>query len=66
MMRCADEVVVVADHTKIGRPALAFLCEAAAVDTLIVDAALTPAQRQIIEQAELRLLVAGSAEEQQP
>ena len=27
MMRCADEVVVVADHTKIGRPALAFLCE---------------------------------------
>ena len=27
MMRCADEVVVVADHTKIGRQALAFLCE---------------------------------------
>ena len=27
MMRCADEVVVVADHTKIGRPALASLCE---------------------------------------
>src|SRR5262249_59301875 len=25
MMRCADEVVVVADHTKIGRQALAFL-----------------------------------------
>ena len=30
MMRCADEVVVVADHTKIGRQALAFLCELAA------------------------------------
>ena len=29
MMRCADEVVVVADHTKIGRQALAFLCELA-------------------------------------
>ena len=29
MMRCADEVVVVADHTKIGRPALAFLCDLA-------------------------------------
>ena len=37
MMRCADEVVVVADHTKIGRQALAFLCELAAIDTLIVD-----------------------------
>ena len=34
MMRCADEVVVVADHTKIGRQALAFLCELAAIDTL--------------------------------
>src|SRR5262249_29880954 len=41
MMRCADEVVVVADHTKIGRPALAFLCELATVDTLIVDAGLS-------------------------
>ena len=37
MMRCADEVVVVADHTKIGRQALAFLCELSAIDTLIVD-----------------------------
>ena len=37
MMRCADEVVVVADHTKIGRQALAFLCEISGIDTLIVD-----------------------------
>ena len=41
MMRCADEVVVVADHTKIGRQALAFLCELAAIDTLIVDGGMT-------------------------
>ena len=41
MMRCADEVVVVADHTKIGRQALAFLCELSAIDTLIVDRGLT-------------------------
>ena len=34
MMRCADEVVVVADHTKIGRQALAFLCPLPAIDTL--------------------------------
>jgi DeoR family transcriptional regulator, fructose operon transcriptional repressor len=59
MMRCADEVVVVADHTKIGRPALAFLCELSAIDTLIVDAALTAEQRALIDRADARLIVAG-------
>src|SRR5262249_20283341 len=59
MMRCADEVVVVADYTKIGKQALAFLCELPAVDTLIVDGKATAAQRQLIEAAGVRLLVAG-------
>jgi DeoR/GlpR family transcriptional regulator of sugar metabolism len=66
MMGCADEVVVVADHTKVGRQALAFLCEPGAIDTLIVDNQLTPAQRELLEQTEIRLLVAGETEEQQP
>ncbi len=47
MMRCADEVVVVADHTKIGRPALAFLCDLASIDTLIVDPELTQGSAQV-------------------
>src|SRR5437016_3121377 len=51
MMRCADEVVVVADHTKIGRQALAFLCEQSDVDTLIVDRDLTAEQSQLIDQS---------------
>jgi DeoR/GlpR family transcriptional regulator of sugar metabolism len=59
MMRCADEVVVVADHTKIGRQALAFLCELSAVDTLIVDQQLTPAQRELVDRADARLILAG-------
>src|SRR5207244_9069023 len=59
MMRCADEVVVLADHTKIGRQALAFLCEWAMVDTLIVDKDLTPEQRGLIEQTDTRLVTAG-------
>jgi DeoR/GlpR family transcriptional regulator of sugar metabolism len=63
MMRCADEVVVVADHTKIGRPALAFLCELNAVDTLIVDPGLTAEQRQMLTRADVRLIVAGEKEE---
>ena len=60
MMRCADEVVVVADHTKIGRQNLAFLCELSEVDTLIVDGGLTPAQRDLLVQANVRLIIAGA------
>jgi len=60
MLRCADEVVVVADHTKIGRQALAFLCELSAIDTLIVDAGISAEQRRLVEDAGVRLLTAGS------
>ena len=63
IMGCADEVVVVADHTKIGRPALAFLCELGAVDTLIVDPGLSCEQRAMLTKADVRLIVAGEAEE---
>jgi DeoR/GlpR family transcriptional regulator of sugar metabolism len=64
MMRCADEVVVVADHTKFGRQALAFLCELSAVDTLIVDAGLGADQRRFVEEAGPRLLIAGEGAEE--
>jgi DeoR/GlpR family transcriptional regulator of sugar metabolism len=59
MMRCADEVVVVADHTKVGRQALAFLCEWSAIDTLIVDAGLSDDQRRLLADTGVRLIVAG-------
>jgi DeoR family fructose operon transcriptional repressor len=59
MMRCADEVVVVADHTKIGRQALAFLCELSAIDTLIVDPGVSEEQRRLVEDAGVRLIIAG-------
>ena len=52
MMRAADEVVVLADHTKLGQKALTFLCELAAIDTLIVDPGIEPSQRSLIAQAE--------------
>jgi DeoR/GlpR family transcriptional regulator of sugar metabolism len=61
MMRCADEVIVVADHTKIGRQALAFLCDLGAIDTLVVDGDLTPAQQEIIASAELQLIKAADS-----
>ena len=61
MMGCADEVVVVADHTKIGRQALAFLCELSAVDALIIDRQLTAAQRELLEHAGARVILAGES-----
>jgi len=61
MMRCADEVVVVADHTKVGRQALAFLCELPAIDTLIVDNALSLEQRRLLDQNDVRLVLADPA-----
>jgi DeoR family fructose operon transcriptional repressor len=63
MMRSADEVVVLADHTKVGQKALAFLCELNAVDTLIVDRHLQSEQRTLVGQSEVKLIVAGEAEE---
>ena len=59
MMRCADEVVVLVDHSKIGRPALTTLCELADIDTLIVDAGITAEQRELLRDAGPRLIVAG-------
>jgi DeoR/GlpR family transcriptional regulator of sugar metabolism len=59
MMRCADEVVVVADHTKIGRQSLAFLCEFSVVDTLIIDNNLSNDQRQLIKEAGVHVILAG-------
>jgi len=66
MMRCADEVVVVADHTKVCRQALAFLCELSAIDTLIVDNQLTPRQRELLDQASVRLILAGEQDNGSP
>jgi len=63
MMRCADEVVVLADHTKVGRPALSFLCDFSEVDTLIVDRGITPSQRALLSGTEARLIVAGEKQE---
>jgi DeoR/GlpR family transcriptional regulator of sugar metabolism len=60
MMRCADEVVVVADHSKVGRTALAFLCDHEAIDTLIIDDGLTVDQRRMLDGANSKLIVAGA------
>jgi DeoR family fructose operon transcriptional repressor len=61
MMRCADEVTVVADHTKVGRQALAFLCAVSAIDTLIIDQELSAAQRKLLRAAGAHVVIAGAS-----
>lgn len=58
MMRCADEVTVLADHTKFGRQALAHLCELEAIDVLITDRGTSSEQRRLVDDAGVRLIVA--------
>lgn len=59
MMRSADEVVVVADRTKLGRPALAWLCALDDVDALVMDGGPGMARPEWLERSGTRLHVAG-------
>ncbi|MBI2806919.1 MAG: DeoR/GlpR transcriptional regulator [Planctomycetes bacterium] len=63
MMRSADELVILADHTKIGRIALTYLGQLADADTLIVDRGISTGQRELIHKADVRLIVSGEGEE---
>jgi DeoR family fructose operon transcriptional repressor len=51
MMSCGQEVMIVADRTKLGRLALARLCGLDEVDHIVVDAALAPEERAMLESA---------------
>jgi len=66
MMRFADEVMVVADQPKVGRPALAFLCPFNEVDTLVVDPQVTREQRDLLDRSEVRVLMGESDDFNQP
>ena len=58
LMQAADEVVVVADHTKFGRRALAHLGVLGTANRLVVDDGLEESWRQRIRDAGVELLVA--------
>jgi DeoR/GlpR family transcriptional regulator of sugar metabolism len=51
MMSCGQEIMIVADHTKFGRLALARLCGLDEVDQIVVDSALTDHDRSMLEAA---------------
>jgi len=60
MLRSAEETIILADHTKLGRHALTLLCPLDEVDVLVVDAGLTDECRQWVMEAGVRLIVAGT------
>jgi len=62
MMRVADEVIVVADHSKFGHRSLAHVCELGAVKCLSVDSGITEHWRRKVEATGIELLVAEATE----
>lgn len=67
MMRCAEEVIVVADSTKFGHQSLANLCPLNAVHCLIVDAEIDPKWQKQLSDAGVKVLIAEkSVENVQP
>jgi DeoR/GlpR family transcriptional regulator of sugar metabolism len=59
MTDCGQEVMIVADHTKFGRLALARLCGLEEVDQLVVDSALSDRDQAMLEQAGVSIHVAA-------
>src|SRR5262245_54386633 len=62
MMSCGQEVMIVADHTKFGRLALARLCGLEEVHSVVVDSGLGAEQRAMLEEAGLAIHLAPVVE----
>jgi DeoR/GlpR family transcriptional regulator of sugar metabolism len=58
MMSCGQEVLIVADHTKFGRLALARLCGLDEVHSIVVDSGLSREHRAMLEAAGLAIHIA--------
>jgi DeoR/GlpR family transcriptional regulator of sugar metabolism len=59
MMKAADEVIVVADSSKLGHRSLTHLCELGAVSYLVVDDGIPEPWQDRLRAAGVKLLVAG-------
>lgn len=62
MMRSADEVIVVADHTKFGKRSLARLCGWERIDRVISDRTLSDGWRDIVRSAGADMILAPAEE----
>ena len=66
MLQAAEEVWVVADSSKFGRSALAFLCELSKVTRIIVDGGLSDHWRNVIRNAGIELTLAETPSAMEP
>ncbi|HQR41752.1 MAG TPA: DeoR/GlpR family DNA-binding transcription regulator [Gemmatales bacterium] len=66
MLRSADEAIILADSSKIGRHALTLLCPLSDIDTIVVDAGIPPAAKTWINEHGVQLIVAGAPKERTP
>jgi DeoR/GlpR family transcriptional regulator of sugar metabolism len=66
MMKCAQEVILVADHSKFGRLSLSKLCRLDEIGTMIVDSGLSDAYRKILGDAGVALQVVDVGHPSQP
>jgi len=64
MLQCADQVIVLADHSKFGRRALTHMAQLREIDTFISDSALAEEHRSMLKENEVELLIAEVPEEQ--
>ncbi|NLX12587.1 MAG: DeoR/GlpR transcriptional regulator [Phycisphaerales bacterium] len=60
MMRCAEEVILVADSSKFGKRALAKICGWDQIDKLVSDDGLEPKWREIARREGVELILAGT------
>ncbi len=62
MMEAADEVIVVADSSKFGHSSLAHLCGLSEIDMLVVDGGIGAAWQTRLNNAGVRLIIAGPSD----
>ena len=64
MMQCADRTIIVADSSKFGHCSLARLCDWSEVHTLVADDKLNDQWRMRVDQSNVHLILASSADSQ--
>jgi DeoR family transcriptional regulator of aga operon len=58
MMRCAQRVIIVADHTKFGRKAMIHVADLSEIHQIITDSGLAPEHRQFLDERGISYLLA--------
>ncbi|MBI5725371.1 MAG: DeoR/GlpR transcriptional regulator [Planctomycetes bacterium] len=59
MMQVADEVILIADHTKLGMRSVVKLCSPSSINTIVTDAAAGPEARRWLEAMNRKVVYAG-------